>query len=99
MIPKTQFTYIYARVYINKLHTKRIIYSGITDDMYRRQKEHEDGKSITTNRYNKSYLLSEIRYKEYEIPRHVIEDLEKRFKRLKLNDKMDEITNWEVFSG
>lgn len=50
-------TYIYLRVYEN------FTYTGITIDLKKRQLQHNQGLSRTTNRLNKNSKLLEIRYK------------------------------------
>lgn len=79
---------------------KLIIYSGITNNMARRQKEHAEGKCRTTNRYNKSYKLIGIKFMAYyENPRHNIEDLEKKFKKMSIANKLKESISWERWRG
>jgi len=90
---------IYLRIY-KSYNDRFIIYTGITRDMKRRQLEHLTGLCRTTNRYNKSYKLIEIRYKEYEeLSFLMLEELENKFKKMKLIDKIRISDLWERWVG
>ena len=67
---------------------------GITTNMKRRQKQHSEGLSRTTNRYNKSYKLQEIRYKEI-----INLNDEMTFKKLSTRTKLNKSKNWVRWTG
>lgn len=84
--------FIYLRVYEKEDNTL-ITYTGITNDMKRRQQQHAKGNVTTTNRYNKTYSLKEIRYNS-------IIDLktEQKFKLYSLSTKLSFSKNWSRWS-
>jgi len=89
--------YIYVRIYQDS-HDKLVFYTGITEDMSRRQEQHDLGLCRTTNRYNKSYKLKEIKYKGYdEVTLVMLRELERKFKKLELKHKIEMTDYWEVW--
>lgn len=88
-------TYLYIRIYWGE--NKIVIYTGITTDMVRRQREHNMNLSKTTMRYAKAYTLKEIRYKEQ--PAHIAKRYEKTFKRYGTMKKLKMSHNWKRWAG
>lgn len=80
----TNTTVIYARIY------ERLLYIGITNNMFRRQKAHNEGKSRTTNRFNKTDRLKEIKFKEINNINY-----EKSFKQIPKYKKLKMISKWK----
>lgn len=85
MIPTT----VYIRIYSDseRYHT----YVGITSDMKRRQKEHEVGLCRTTNRFNKSYRLVQIRYKVT----NMAGIMEQKLKKYNTSQRMKYSADWQ----
>lgn len=77
-----------------------IYYVGVTNDIELRIMSHLRGDNITTNRYNKSYKLVEIKYKIlylYSFKKARIE--EKRVKKLTTINKIKEFKTWTRYSN
>jgi len=83
--------YLYLKVYKKDFGTY-ITYTGITTNMQKRQQEHEKGVCRTTKRFNKSYILKEIRYIQVADKTE-----EQKFKRLNLLGKLNLSDNWSRF--
>lgn len=92
-------TFLYARVY-TKYGKVKVIYTGITNNMLRRQTEHNKGLSITTNRYNKKYGSPfSIYYRSFS-KREAAKVYEKMFKKIHQKRKLHIIkTFWKWWSG
>ena len=100
--------YLYFRIYQKEDGTLGT-YTGITTDMKRRQKEHEMGLCKTTNRFDKSYKLKEIRYilindlnptTIWTFTNHSFAlRLEGLIKRMRINKKLDFSDKWDKWSG
>ncbi len=80
-------TFLYARIY-TKYGKVKVIYTGITYNMLRRQQEHDKGFTISTNRYNKKYGLPyEIWYGKFA-DKERAGLLERRFKKYSQKKKL-----------
>jgi predicted GIY-YIG superfamily endonuclease len=69
-------------------------YYGVTNNMQRRQQQHDKGKTATTKSYNKNYKLIKIIY-----TRISERSYERKFKRIPLEKKMKMMSSWALWSG
>ena len=92
--------YLYARIYWDKKNNKNVIYIGITKNMFFRQMQHDIGTTRTTNRYNKAYELTKIKYKEipYKLLAEVRQE-EINLKQKTLNEKLEIIKSWKKWGN
>jgi len=91
MTPLTSLYYIYILIYKDK--QKKTSYIGITNGLSRRFIEHIKGKVRTTNRFNKSYKLDEIRF-NFIGSKELAKLKEKRMKHYSLKKKLIVSENW-----
>jgi len=74
------------------------IYIGITNDMRERQFQHNDNRSITTRRFNKSYTLLEIFYTKLP-SRETAEIYERYLKKVNKQIRSMILYNWKKWTG
>ncbi len=89
-------TYIYTIMYKDKL-LKIHFYTGITSNLDRRMTEHLLGITRTTNRFNKSYNIMEVRYREFDV--NSVNDYEKVFKKYSRDKKLKITQMWKRLAG
>lgn len=87
--------YLYCRIY-EKDGDNLIIYTGITTDMKRRQHEHNEGKSRTTNRFNKSFNFKEVFFRKFDSKYEALK-YEKYFKKLTNGHKTKKVLHMNLF--
>ena len=80
----TLTTYIYLMIFNKNTYTE------ITNNLNRRFTEHNNGSTRTTNKFNKSQKLNEIRYKKINNKNY-----EKTFKHYTRTRKMKYSENWD----